>query len=143
KVAAYAEVRGRVVDSLGNPLAGASIRVINAAGQRTALQAQADRNGYFILNNVPDDATLMVSYIGHFPTTLTASPDLGVIVLHAVVTSLQETVVNAGYYTLPRERATGSYTHLSTEDLEGVTSLSLKDKLEGLVPGLLFEPNYN
>lgn len=143
KVAAYAEVRGRIVDSLGNPLPGSSIRVINADGQRTALQAQADQNGYFSLQNVPDDATLLVSFIGYVSTVVKAAPDLGTIALRRATTSLKETVVNAGYYSLPRERATGSYTHLSTDDLEGVNSLSLKDKLEGLVPGLLFEPNYN
>ena len=56
---------------------------------------------------------------------------------------LLQGVLVTGYYSLPKERATGSYTHITADELEEITSLSLKDKLEGLVPGLLFEPNYN
>src|SRR5690606_29800551 len=41
-VLAYPEVHGRVVDSVGNPLQGASVRVLNAEGKRTTLQTKTD-----------------------------------------------------------------------------------------------------
>src|SRR5690606_39247115 len=62
-IMAYAEVRGRVVDSLGNPLAGASVRVLDAEGRRSALATQTEQDGTFVLRNVPEDSRLRVSYV--------------------------------------------------------------------------------
>src|SRR5690554_4668479 len=78
-ILAFPEVRGTVTDSLGQPLAGASIRVLNADGQRTALQTMTDSRGEFTLRNVPDDARLEISYIGYVTLQIPAVTDIGTI----------------------------------------------------------------
>src|SRR5690606_18066760 len=81
KAAANLDVRGRVVDSVGNPLPGASIRVVHVDGQRTALETSTDSNGEFILKNVPEDAILQISYVGYTTQTVKATANLGSIAL--------------------------------------------------------------
>src|SRR5690606_21020167 len=92
-VLAYAEVRGRVVDSLGQPLAGASVRVINADGQRTALQTKTNHQGEFHLQNVPEDAILQISYVGYITQEIPAEGNVDVIVLKDMPTSLDEVAI--------------------------------------------------
>src|SRR5690606_24727006 len=64
RVLAFQQSTGRVVDSLGKPLSGASIQVMTAGGGIMAIQTQTNRNGEFTLRNVPQDAFLRISYVG-------------------------------------------------------------------------------
>jgi len=139
-VLAYPEVRGLVVDSLGQPLEGASVRVLNAEGKRTTLQTTTDSDGYFLLRNVPEGAQLEITYVGHVKQTVVASVDVGNVVLKAASSELEEVevMVNTGYQTLPKERATGSYFNLGEEDLKRTVSTSVIDRLANAVPGLIF-----
>src|SRR5690606_6134331 len=50
------DIRGRVVDSLGAPILGTSVRVLQAGTRSTIAQVATDRSGAFILKQVPLDA---------------------------------------------------------------------------------------
>ena len=54
------EIRGRVTDSLGNPLPGVSI-IVKGGKMGTS----TDVNGYFTLPGVSDNATLIISNVGY------------------------------------------------------------------------------
>ncbi len=108
-ILALPQVKGKIVDSLGNPLVGASIRVLNADGKRTTLQTTTDSHGEFVLRNVPEDAVLEITYVGYVTRTFGASADVGTVVLKPVLSELEEVVVNTGYQTLNKDRATGSF----------------------------------
>lgn len=142
-VLAYPIVTGRVTDSLGRPLAGASVRVLNAEGKRTALQTKSDHDGYFELKNVPEEAGLEVSYIGYVPKVLKANPEMGTIAMKAMESELEEVevMVNTGYQTIPKERATGSFSFLDSTAINRRISMNLLDRLDGMTSGLLFKSN--
>lgn len=135
-VLAFSEIRGKVVDSIGQPLSGASVRVLNAVGKRTALQTTTDRDGNFMLAGVPEDATIEVTYIGYAKRELPARGGLGVVVLHALPSALDEVVVNKGYYTESRKLTTGSVGVISGETIAQQPVTNMLGALIGRVPGL-------
>lgn len=130
---AFPEVRGRVVDSLGQPLVGASVRVLDGSGRRTTLQTLTDRDGQFLLRNVPEGALLEISYIGYEARTIIAAAELSEVLLKALSGELEEVVVqvNTGYQRIPRERATGSFEVIEMEAIQNIPSVSVLDNLEG------------
>ncbi|HRS41893.1 MAG TPA: carboxypeptidase-like regulatory domain-containing protein, partial [Dysgonamonadaceae bacterium] len=52
-------VRGSVKDMKGEPLIGVTVRI-----EGTTIGTITDLDGFFILSNVPGDATLDISYVG-------------------------------------------------------------------------------
>lgn len=54
---------------------------------------------------------------------------------------LEEVTVNTGYQSLPKERATGSYSTIDNKLLNQRLSTSIIGRLEGMAPGLLFSPS--
>src|SRR5690606_9979402 len=112
----------------------ASVRV---KGQQQS--ASTDEQGRFLLRNVPDDATIVVSYIGYRERELAARADMGTIVLQASTAAIDaiELTVNTGYQTISRERATGSFGFITPEALESKLVLDTRNLLEGQVPGVV------
>lgn len=140
-ILAYPIVSGRIVDTAGVALVGASVRVLDAEGKRTGLQTKTDHDGYFTLRNVPEDAQLEISYIGYLQRLVIAAAELGNIMLKAAESALEEVevMVNTGYQQLPKERATGSFVHIDNQMLNKTTGKDILARLEGIVPGLLFD----
>lgn len=134
---AFPESKGRVVDSTGNPLAGASVRVLNAEGKRTSLQTQTDRNGEFVLHNVPEDALLEITYIGYITQTIGARPNVGQIALQAIPSTLEEVTVSTGYWQTTRRLSTGNIAKVSAEEIARQPVGNPLSTLEGKVPGLV------
>lgn len=125
------EVKGRVLDEKGVALTGASVKV--KGGKQ---EVKTDENGNFYLSDVPDKSVLLISYIGYQTLELASKADLGSIILKMATAELDEVaVVSTGYQTLPRERATGSYSTLSAKRLEQQRLSSLGSLLEGRIPG--------
>ena len=60
-------IRGRVTNEKGEPLAGATVYVLDAEGKRTSLQTLSDDNGGFRLDNVQEGTFLEISYLGYIP----------------------------------------------------------------------------
>lgn len=140
-VLAYREVRGRVSDSLGNPLHGATIRVLNTQGQRTSQVTQTDRNGRFMLVDVPDDATLEITYVGHRTQILDVSADLGEIVLLPSTTSMDAVIISTGFQSREQNVMIGSISSVSAEDLEYTGITTIDKALTGRLPGVYVRSN--
>ncbi|RZK71115.1 MAG: SusC/RagA family TonB-linked outer membrane protein, partial [Pedobacter sp.] len=67
------DATGKVVDSLtGAPLVGATVMV---KGQKTFARTKND--GTFILQNVAEGVTLVISYVGYTPLEIISAKDLG------------------------------------------------------------------
>lgn len=143
-------VRGRVVDSLGNPLQGATIAVIiqtSSENKETGdfsmtvrgrkIAAVTDSNGEFELSNISKEAYLSVSYVGYEPYSVKVAANLGTIRLKPAG-RLQEVIVNTGYQSISKERSAGSFAKPDMEVLANrATSMNIIQRLDGLVPGLV------
>ncbi len=135
-ILAFPIVKGKVIDSTGVALVGASIRVLNADGKRTALQAVTDKDGNFELRNVPEDAVLEISYIGYFIQTAKVAADVGHVVLRSNQSELAEVVINKGYYQTSERLNTGSVGRVSAAEIASQPVENPLAALQGRIPGL-------
>ncbi|WP_341837192.1 SusC/RagA family TonB-linked outer membrane protein [Chitinophaga pollutisoli] len=133
-------VTGRIADSTGMPLIGATIAV---AGGRSAI---TDVNGAFSLP-VNAGNVMRISFIGYTTKSVAVTEAMlkagtvGTVVLSAVTSTLTELNVtaNTGYQSIPKERATGSFGIITEEVIGARMQTSLLDRLEGTVPGLFMQ----
>lgn len=126
------DIRGRVLDHQGNPLAGATIKV-----KGTNISTMSNENGSFTLKNVGEKAVLVIAYVGYAPWETTAREDLGDIVMRPSDNKLDEiNVVSTGYQNLPKERATGSFGVVNRSALEHRPVSNLSSALQGMVAGM-------
>lgn len=127
-------IRGRVVDSTGKPLAGASVGV-----RGTKLAVSTDQNGNFSIE-AGTNQTLVVTYVGfkdgQYPVK--NGVDFMEIVLIQSQTEMSNiAVIITGYQQLPKERSAGSFSSVTNEAIKNKSiSMNVIDRLEGLVPGL-------
>ncbi len=136
-ILAFPECRGKIVDSLGNPLSGATIRVLTVYGQRTELLTTTDRNGDFVLTNVPDDAMLEISYVGYAPRVVQAQAFIGIVVLQQATSALQEVEVSGGYYQVSQRYATGNIARIGAATIEKQPINNPILSLQGRIPGVM------
>lgn len=134
-------VTGHVTDSTGVPLIGASVLV--AGGKQSAI---TNTEGNFTLS-VDAGTVLRISFIGFKTKEVLVTPgmlqtgNIGNIVLSAISSTLSELNVtaNTGYQSIPKERATGSFSVITEETLGARMETSIMDRLEGTVPGLFMQ----
>jgi TonB-linked SusC/RagA family outer membrane protein len=129
--ASVREVSGVVKDERGEPVIGATIQV-----KGTNRGTVTDVDGFFRLADVPQPATLQISYIGY--TTREAAADgsrLLSIVLQENTQALNEVVV-VGYGVQKKSDITGAVASLSSEMLEERPQTNIIQSLQGAVAGL-------
>ncbi|MBB2143939.1 SusC/RagA family TonB-linked outer membrane protein [Pedobacter sp. LMG 31464] len=134
-VASFGQIKGRVVDGAdGRSLSSAVIKV-----KGSSFVVMSDSSGRFV---VPSESkVLLVSLTGYAPMEqVVAGAELGVLVrLVASIKLLDQVVVNTGYQQLVRERVTGSFVKVDSALLNRSASADLLGRLEGTVPGLVFD----
>jgi TonB-linked SusC/RagA family outer membrane protein len=129
------DVRGRVVDlATGNPLPGATVSV---KGRRQGVRTGTD--GTFLLQNVEEDAKVLITYTGYSTKEVKAARDLGTISMEIAVGDLQEVAVtvNTGYQRIKPEQSTGAVAQISTREYESRVSSNFLDGLVNRLPGLM------
>lgn len=135
-------VRGRVVDEKGEPLAGATIFVLDKEGKRTGKQTAADREGNFQLTGIATGTLLEVSYLGHTPLKINARAQLGAIVLKPQAMQMKEVaVVATGMTVRDKETFTGAASVYSGKDLKAVGNVNIIQSLRSLDPSFLLIEN--
>lgn len=135
----YYEIKGRVVDANDDPLPGVSIGI---DGGRMA--ATTDKDGHFTIRVANSETkTLQFSFVGMETQTVKLAGKRGLvmnIVMHEKGTYIDEVVVT-GYQNIKREKATGSYTILSGDDINKRRNVDIASSLEGNIPGLVKNRN--
>lgn len=121
------EVKGVVQDALG-PVIGASVLV-----KGTTQGAITDLEGRFTLK-APQDAILVISYVGYISQEHPASPSMTVTL--AEDTEMLEEVVVIGYGSVKKNDLTGSITTLKADELNRGMSSNTTDLLVGKVAGV-------
>ena len=124
-------VKGVVLDSNGDPVIGATIKV-----DGTGTGAVTDLNGNFSLN-ADANASLTVSYVGFVAQTVKVGGRSNLkVVLKEDQKSLNEVVV-IGYGTQRREAVTGSVANIGGEKLNQVAATNVAYALAGRMPGVV------
>ena len=123
-------VRGVVTDEQGEPLIGATVRVVGSdVGTIT------DFDGQFELSGVADDATVEVSYMGYLPQQLKPSGNLQRVSLREDTQNLEEVVV-VGYGAAKIKDLTSPIEMVKGEKLVAIPSSSPMSALQGKVSGV-------
>ncbi|SEO00385.1 TonB-linked outer membrane protein, SusC/RagA family [bacterium A37T11] len=158
----YLIVKGKVADSIGNPLQEATIHVINSDGMHTTIQTTTDHDGYFVLQNVPEDAKIEISYLGFATLSISCKQLFSLpmdetfqennrkirrlgsgifgFYLSKTIDPLDETVI-IGYGKTTRRLNTGSVSVVTAEQLEKKPVGNVLEALISQVPGLDISPN--
>ena len=128
---AYAQitVQGNVKDAEGEPVIGASIKIVG-----TTAGTVTDFDGNFTLSNVQPGAKLQVSSIGYATQEVTAGSDL-VITLVEDSKVLNDLVV-IGYGVVKKSDLTGSVTALKPDSKNKGVVVSAQDMLGGKIAGV-------
>lgn len=136
-ITASAQIRGRILSAeTSEPLVGATVR-LSSTGQGSV----SDGDGRFAVPAPAGADTLVVRYIGydiaHYPVEPDTKGPLEIL-LHRQESTIEEVQINTGFYQVPRERATGSFTHIDNETLNRVVGGNIIQRLEGIASGVQF-----
>ena len=128
---AYAQitVNGIVKDATGEPVIGASVRVVG-----TQQGTVTDFDGLFTLEGVPQGAKLQISSIGYDTQEVTAASD--VVVTLAESTQMLENLVVIGYGVVKKNDLTGSVAALKPDAKNKGVVVSAQDMLGGKIAGV-------
>ena len=125
-------VKGRILDSTGEPIIGASI-----IEKGTTNGTITDIDGNFSLSVSSSKAILVVSYLGYKSVELSASDKkLNEIVLKEDTEMLDEVVV-VGYGTQKKATLTGAVEQIGSQVLESRAITNVGAALQGATPGLV------
>ncbi|MBO6192429.1 MAG: TonB-dependent receptor [Prevotella sp.] len=125
---AQIDVKGHVKDDLGEPVIGATVRVV---GTQTATVTDFDGNFALKANQGAD---ISVSYVGYQTATVKAAADL-VITLREDANVLDNVVV-IGYGTVKKSDLTGSVAALKPDGKNKGVVVNAQDMLSGKVAGV-------
>jgi TonB-linked SusC/RagA family outer membrane protein len=130
------KITGTVTDEKGNPLPGVTVKV-----KGTTLGTLTDASGKYFLDNAPQNATLIFSFVGM--TTLEI-PSGGRVLIDVVLTEeaigLDEVIV-VGYGTKKKRDITGSISSISAKALAQSVPVSFTQSLQGRIAGVYVKSN--
>lgn len=127
------EIKGRVTDENGNPLAGVSVTLKGSKDIGTA----TDENGNYSLALENADGILIFTAVGHATQEIKVNGRLVINVVLQTVTSTLEDVVLIGYGDQKRQDVTGAVGHLKIENtqLQNLPNPNVMDAVKGRMPG--------
>ncbi len=125
------DIHGRVTDSLGNPLVGASITI---KGSKKGVQT--DVKGDFVIKDAPENAVLVVSYTGFVRQELKPGVDGNLHVQLQNSNNPLDQVQIIAYGTTTQRLSTGDVTTVTSKEIEQQPVSNPLAALEGRIPGL-------
>lgn len=128
------KIRGKVTDAAGQPIAGVSVR---SKGTDRVVVTGSD--GTYLIE-AGEGAILLFSYLGYQAEEITVGTqsEINLSLKEAVGQLDVLNVVNTGFQALPKERATGSFASVSSQQLDRQISANIIDRLEGVASGVVF-----
>ncbi len=136
-------VKGRVIEQgSGKPLAGVNITLVNGSTSNT--QSGAKGNFSFLLP--AGKYSLKATYLGYKPVAINIHLPLAdslIIEMESEAQQLAEVSINTGYQTLPKERATGSFTKVDEKLFNEQVSTNVLARLEHTANGFSVDRKTN
>lgn len=131
-----ATLRGRVTDSKGELLIGATVKARQA--NRAAI---TDERGEFVITGAGDEDVLVVSYTGYTTTELPVKGNsFTTVVLKESSQNISEIVV-VGYGTQKKVNLTGAVAQVGGKEIGQRPTANIVSSLQGLLPGLNIQSN--
>src|SRR5690625_1129444 len=124
-------VSGTVMDQEGEPLIGVNIQV-KGSDKGTA----TDFDGKFSLEDIDENAVLVVSYIGYQTQEVTVSGRSELTIILTSDAQLLDEVVVVGYGAVRKRDLTGAVSSIKSDELEFRSVNSATQALQGLAPNL-------
>lgn len=129
-------IKGKVLDQDGVAIPGASVIV-----KGTSIGTATNVDGTFSLNVPEGKELVVVSFIGYAPVEFSATDKESFqLALKPDAKRIDEVVVT-GFQTLSKERATGAFAKVSSEELEKYSTTSLSQKLQASMNGVMVKPD--
>ncbi len=124
-------VTGKVVDDLNEVVVGASVVVKGTTNGTTT-----DASGSYSISIPSGDVTLVYSFIGYASQEVSVNNRTQIDVsLVTDIATLNEVVV-IGYQTVKKKDLTGATGIVEMSDARKITSQSVGESLQGLIPGV-------
>src|SRR5690625_4226129 len=130
-VSASISVEGEVVDEDGLPLIGVNIQV-KGTTQGTA----TDFDGRFSLEDIDEDAILVVSYIGYQTQEISVDGKSSLRIVMTSDSQLLDEIVVVGYGTQKKVNLTGAVDVVGSEVFENRSNANATQALQGAIPNL-------
>jgi TonB-dependent starch-binding outer membrane protein SusC len=125
-------ITGTVNDEKGNPVTGVTVLV-----KGTTTGSLTDASGKYSLSNVPQNATLVFSFVGMQTQEIAVNNRTLIdVVLKEEAIGLEEVVV-VGYGTQRKVTLTGSVTSVANKELKSSPVLNISSAISGLLPGVI------
>lgn len=124
-------VTGTVVDQNGEAVIGASVLV-----KGTTNGVITDLDGNYTLSDVPEDATVSISYIGYKTVELKANNKTLARVVLKEDTEMLEEVVVVGYGVQKKRDVSTSISSVKAEDIAQTSASDFRQALAGKMPGV-------
>lgn len=124
-------ITGTIVDPDGEPLIGVSISI-----KGTSVGTISNAEGKYSLSGIPDDATLVFSFIGMLTQEIAAGNQTSVnVTMESDVFGLEEIVVT-GYGTQKKVNLTGAVDVISSQLIKSRPAGNIVKALQGVSPNL-------
>lgn len=124
-------ISGKITDESGQPLPGVTVLI-----KGTTNGTVTSSDGNYSLNNIPDQATLVFSFVGMRTLEITVGNQTFINITMEVDAIGIEEVVAIGYGTQSRRKVTSSISSVRDEKLNQVPSSSVATTLKGKVSGV-------
>lgn len=121
----------------GQPIPGTSVK-----SKHSGRAAITDNVGYFAFQNASHLDTLLISSLGYHSKELPLKQMIQKpinIYLDSFSNLMEEVVINTGYQSVPRDRATGSFSQIDRSLINRSVSNDIISRLEGITNGLSYE----
>lgn len=124
------QVTGLIIDENGEPLIGATVAFGPNQGTVT------DLDGNFKLTNVPENATLQISYVGYQNMTVKVAGKNHIKVTMQPDAKVIDEVMVIGYGVQKKSNVTGAISSIKADDLKNSTITNAASALQGKVSGV-------
>lgn len=129
-------VEGQVTDQEGEPLIGVNIQI-----KGSSKGTSTDFDGNFILEDVDEDAVLVVSYVGYQTQEVPVSGKTSLSITMISDSQLLDEVIVVGYGTQKKSDVTGAALRIGAEELKSRPVANAIEGMQGKIAGVDISTN--